>query len=510
MARYSIILALSLYFVSFEASASIDDIDKWWLDREITIQQNREDYARRVYGRSAKSFTEKSGDPNWSLNNPSDPSSGNTKTVTKTVVVEDVPSKSKAGSAGLKRLKAFAGGGVAGVLGGVALDALVEGVGWVMEDGTYVKYKTPETDECRECTRYIYETSYNGTRIANALTPKEACDYLKTNEIFNDHFTDSYPSLVSTSNGVPIYQCNMPMKKGGIYTTVMHTKVNPVYDPNAQPPQTQKITISSEHVGGLLVGDYDDPVDEQYDVKDNIYKGPLADLYQHDSSGVGNELAKEMDQKLQNAQPTSDGNPAPIGDPRYSDPPAEDADTNDRSWTSDSDQVDGESQPIIDPETGEPTGGQSIKLQFPVFCEWAFVVCDWYDDWKISDKKLHEHLDQTQQHQQQTQQHQQEQKSFWQKVEDFFDWTKNDETTNDTQIDIDEQEQQQIDTAVDFGGQCPAPITSQLSFHGSPIEWGITDFTPLCNVMTSYIRPVVIAISGFIAVLIIGGVRTDG
>nr|WP_228199872.1 hypothetical protein [Acinetobacter baumannii] len=52
----SISIILSPIILINEANAT-DDGD-WWLQREIKLQQNRDDYARRVYGRSARSFLE--------------------------------------------------------------------------------------------------------------------------------------------------------------------------------------------------------------------------------------------------------------------------------------------------------------------------------------------------------------------------------------------------------------------------------------------------------------------
>lgn len=388
----TLFIAISLLLAHQITFASIDDIDEWWRDREIILQQNREDYAQRVYGRSAKSFTEKSGDPNWSLNNPSNPNSGNTKTVTKTVVVEDVPSKSKAGSAGLKRLKALARGGVAGA----GIQALVEGVGWIMKDGTYVKYKQEDEFPTTCANQYVLKGEKTINQALSELKTK--IEYKEPNSFSKEFIaiktvTCNYrDKIVNVKYDWKMCSKDCAPSPDYTYSNPTRTSIEPFTIDRflTETPEPETIEITAEDIGGLLLGDYDDPVDEQYDVKDNIYKPPLADLYQHDATGVGNELAKEMDQKLQNAQPTPDGNPAPIGDSRYANPPQQDADTNDRSWESDADQVDGESNPVIDPETGEPTGSQSIKLQFPVFCEWAYTVCDWYDKWKITDKWLKE------------------------------------------------------------------------------------------------------------------------
>ncbi|MFX6063284.1 hypothetical protein ABTF18_18860, partial [Acinetobacter baumannii] len=68
------LLLICLALFTVEAHAT-DDGD-WWLQREIKLQQNREDYARRVYGRSARSFLE------------TDPVTAKTRTVTKIAIAE--------------------------------------------------------------------------------------------------------------------------------------------------------------------------------------------------------------------------------------------------------------------------------------------------------------------------------------------------------------------------------------------------------------------------------------
>lgn len=143
-----------------------------------------------------------------------------------------------------------------------------------------------------------------------------------------------------------------------------------------------------------------------------------------------------------------------------------------------------------------------ISLEFPAFCGWAPTVCEaaqtviafpttvtnWWDTAtsEISDAWA----------------------LIKEWVRDATDYFK-DEPDSDTQIDIDSPLSPDINTNVNFGGQCPAPIVSNYSFHGQSIQWGITDFSPLCDVLSSFLRPVVISISSFIAVLIIAGVRTD-
>ncbi|MDA0629048.1 hypothetical protein PCS76_19700, partial [Acinetobacter baumannii] len=156
------------------------------------------------------------------------------------------------------------------------------------------------------------------------------------------------------------------------------------------PPQDQTIPLTPELLGAAMMGEgYNDPVKpEHYNPIANtgLMNSSVADSYQHSGNGVGDDLANEMDQKLKNAPPTPNNQPAPYGSPQYANPPSESApNANDRTWDEDGGAADGKAEPIKDPE-GNPTGGQSISIEFPVFCEWAFTVCKWYDDWKKTDE----------------------------------------------------------------------------------------------------------------------------
>nr|WP_236754277.1 hypothetical protein [Acinetobacter baumannii] len=121
------LLLICLALFTVEAHAT-DDGD-WWLQREIKLQQNREDYARRVYGRSARSFLE------------TDPVTAKTRTVTKIAIAEATPTASKVGGTMLKRIAFYAKNPGVQMVGVMAVTQLIEAIGWVMEDGTYIKKK---------------------------------------------------------------------------------------------------------------------------------------------------------------------------------------------------------------------------------------------------------------------------------------------------------------------------------------------------------------------------------
>ena len=78
---------------------------------------------------------------------------------------------------------------------------------------------------------------------------------------------------------------------------------------------------------------------------------------------------------------------------------------------------------------------------------------------------------------------------------------------NDTELEIPEPEQIEVDTDISFGGSCPASRSVPVSFAGinTDIEFSFQWF---CEV-ASIAKPVVVSISAFAAALIVAGVRTE-
>ncbi len=132
--------------------------------------------------------------------------------------------------------------------------------------------------------------------------------------------------------------------------------------------------------------------------------------------------------------------------------------------------------PTTNPDTGEVKPG-SISLDFPVFCSWAPSMC------VLADK-------------------------VQQAITDAREWVKESEAT-DTELDIPEQEQQETDTNINFNDSCPAKITlANFTYHNKQQNWEV-DFTEWCSAVTTYIRPIVISMGAFSAVLIVSGVRIN-
>lgn len=130
--------------------------------------------------------------------------------------------------------------------------------------------------------------------------------------------------------------------------------------------------------------------------------------------------------------------------------------------------------------SGTATGGYgegSFSLDFPIFCTWASTVCESVDFIK-------------------------------EKVGELSDYLKP-EPQQDTHLDFPTDTPVNINTDIKFNGQCPAPIIYDFNYGGKAQSFGIKDFTPFCSMLNDIFKPIVIAISSFVAVLIIAGVRTN-
>ena len=426
--------------------------------------------------------------------------SGTKKTIT--AVVETVPTATKVGSAMIKRIHS-----PAGVVGVAAVTSLLNGIGWVMEEGTYVKKIPIEKDPKPKYCEYAFNHSGGGTPSQAGswgCTIEEAAENycverLKFSTVQNCtatvETTQSYriKSDCKTYNG----QCY------GLDTVITPTyKKNPYFDPNTQPPSEKTVPLTPLLLGAAMMGEgYQDP-DPKFD-NDTVNTGNwngVEDAYREDPSGLGNELNDSLEDKAERAKPTPDNKPAPIGSPDYDKEPVND-DDNDRKWDEDGNEGKTENTEKTDPETGDKTS--EGKFTLPKFCDWAFTVCEWYEDWQESDQKLHEHLDETAQHQS-------DEKSFWDSVRSWFDWTKEEpeqppvdpyqiQNEDDSQL-LDQMQSVSFNSA----SYCPADVEIPVNFSGLGSTSLTLSYAPLCQIATQ-IKPVVIMMGWILSAYIVTG-----
>jgi hypothetical protein len=480
---------ISVFFMLF-FSLQIYAVDQgdWFLQRQISIGDGNNAYGKKVYGKGARAVMEEV------------PIKGTTQTevreLIKRSIAADKPTATKLGSSMLKRIYS-----PQAIVGTAAVTGLLAAIGWVMEDGVYVK-KIPEKTEIPNIPM-IYQ-AWSGGSVSNPIlysygsSPQNACTnwflYLKSKGINQEQGNTTTSSCLK--------------KDGQISGTVSYIP-NPNYDPGKE-PKTKTVPLTAALLGAAMLGSqYTDP-DPNFDndtVNTDDYTG-VKETYEHDPSGVGNEQADVMDDKLKNAKPTDDDEPSSIGDPKYDDKPLTDErdDSSDRSWDEKGDEATGGTEPEKDPETGEPTGNQSITLKFPLFCAWASKMCLWYDDWKASDKVYKDHMTKTEEHQT-------KEKTFWTSVKNWFDWTKDESNDDDNEPPevINEIPLPELNTSTfQASAGCPPPIAVPVNF-GTQGEIEIS-YEPICQMAQkwSFVAPLIGFLSGAMILVGVGRKGEDG
>ena len=99
---------------------------------------------------------------------------------------------------------------------------------------------------------------------------------------------------------------------------------------------------------------------------------------------------------------------------------------------------------------------------------------------------------------------------------EFCGWAKpvcdfmEDEKPDNTEIDLHEQLPRQVDTSIRFGGHCPADVTIDGVVFGQNISFTLMSFNSLCSIISNYVKPIVIMMASYSAVMILGGRNESG
>lgn len=447
-----IIICLTLVYTPFFAHASA--AEKWTIE-EISY----DNVAKNIKIQAEKNFG---------------PSANDNKYKVKVPVTASV-----AGSTALSMIRM----GVAGA----ALYGLVEGVGWIIDNGIVKKIDPSEPSV--PPSEYYYSLSVGGT------TYRGEPDY-----VWGQAFSNSYskqtgnakpdPDVAHTKtiNGMlynlPIYRfCYKNMGGYNFCVNIQPTK-NPNYDPSYQP---KYVPVSPSEIGDEIINS---PAAPQI----------LPDIYNPNNPVSRPSPAPDLaDKALENAPPI------PKEDPK--------GDTEQKP----NEDTDGDGEPdVFNPE--KPSVGTEFTL--PEFCSWAVTVCEWYTKYKEDSDLTKEHREAEKQvwsqeeiARQEEKQQREDQKTFWQKVEDWFNWSKE---NDDLDTENDPPEIQEIDIgALDtstFKGVagCPAPIQVPITF-GTGGETEIS-YEPICQLADkwSFVAPLIGFLSGAMILVGVGRKGEDG
>lgn len=352
----------------------------------------------------------------------------------------------------LGKAKSLAKASLPSFLGSAALTALINGIGWVMDEGGKVSKKSDEASPSDPSNQYIYQTS--GHNDTYASTPEYSCSLEAKNKNassvqFNWGVT-YFNSRILNGNGTDtlFFYCLLDQKNNstGVVTSQSikaqgSRTLNPNYSPTATPIL---VPVSNTELADKIAEQVTNNITNN--TTNNNITNIVNNAYSYDSSNgadssdPSNALAVDGANDIRSAvnNASTASTPTPTGSQRgyykitdgtktvegY-------VDSGSTTGTSTTDNTTTTTNP--DGSTTTTTGTGSSNFQLPAFCDWASIVCDWYKDWKDSDQLYKDHVTKTEEHQTQ-------EKSFWDKVTAWFDWTK------ESPEDKEEPEQQEPDT----------------------------------------------------------------
>lgn len=368
-------------------------------------------------------------------------------------------------------------------LAGAAIYGIVEGVGWVIENGAVVK----KNDPLGEPLSIYIEAAQQGFNSSRTFSTKDAAITAFLNVYLNSsNFTIKSHTKYSSSNLANGQQRVLYTSQytHGANNTSASTRVLIVIHGEISP---ETVPVSDSELGDAI---------------NNSPQAPLVlpDIY-NPNNPAGGQAPQATDDALNSA------NPEPRTNPKKDIKQKPNKDTDDDGI----------------PDVYDPSlPSQGFEFELPEFCSWAVTVCDWYIKYKEDVKKAEKHREDeqvvwTKEETHRTNEkevweeektHRTDEKTFWQKVEDFFDWTKQDPEDSDTELDIPEEDQEATDTNISFDNSCPAPITVPVSWNGNTIHFDFS-FDMFCQSFGTYVKPIIIALGAFHAVLIVSGVRIN-
>ena len=333
-------------------------------------------------------------------------------------------------------------------LGGAAVQALVDGVGWVMDEGGKVT-RTPDTPVNADSSFIKCWTGSGGQGCYS--TPESAAQYTICGGTANIYYNSGTMAYANCENGGK--------------ATVFYID-NPNYDPSA-PPRPNTV-VSEEEKEQVLKNLLNDPKysDLASQMIGNTYS--MGPENPEPDPTVVNDLKNAQKDVLKSDNPKGDGKTRT--DPKIDTGTQGQADTTPKPDTGTG----------TNPNTGtgttpspnpNPNNGSTTNFELPAFCNYAAKLCDWLD-WTQEDKELEEP-----------------------------------EKEEPEEFDIGTIDKNRFRA----NGQCPAPIevNESVTALGKSVDFDLTiEWTQICNVAEDT-SPLVLLISTITGLLIlVGGGRS--
>lgn len=330
----------------------------------------------------------------------------------------------------------------------LAIKALIGSVDYVMDPANNRVIYHPVSNSPDSSMKYLYQSW--ASRVIYT-TWEQACDYPSTVSASNSFYGAVFSHL-EADNGSRSRTCYYKKKSGSVTSMGASTMIdNPAYDPNAEPNREEKY-LPYDAVASQIMSD---AVADKAEGK--AYVSSVADTALEDEE---RQIvpANDMVQQLNSSQaiPTTG------------------------TGTGTAVPVPGTGTGTGDPTTAEPAP-YDLKLNFPVFCDWAPVVCQ--------AAQVAINFPGTV-------------AGYWTTFNKWMNESASD--TSETKPEVKELELNFDDgSRINFDQTCPQPQPIQVTFMGVTQDASFS-FEPLCNFMIM-IRPFVIGSAYLIGAYIVMG-----
>lgn len=395
-----------------------------------------------------------------------------------------------------------------------AMKLILDGVGWVIDEGGKVT-KYPENVN----PPYYFYDFYNSS--INNLTLSQACQAFITHNVNQRAWYSATYSTIGTNP----YSCvfsGHSTSAGQFQNLVKQMRISSSTTNNLNNPQP----VSDGEMEDAFYNWFKnnthsltDPVTTYiYSPKDSqgnaLPKSPTGS----DPSFGPNEITDEMmdnymehrDANLQNPYTTSiqdstqtDTTQNPDGSKTTTTTNPDGSKTTTRTDTKTNPDT-GEVTTTVTETTTMPDGSTSIKTEtstqtkpnpetseLPAFCDYAATLCTWMN---------------------RDTEHKADEKSLWQKITEWFDWTKENPDSDNSDNEVDVEEPEEFDTSIfskdrfNVSKSCPVAETHTISLTGISVDFSF-DLTPICTVL-EFARPALVACSYlYAAYIVIGAAR---
>lgn len=351
-------------------------------------------------------------------------------------------------------------------LGGAAVQALVDGVGWVMDEGGKVSKKNPEVET---------ETTvqpYHQYRYFIPVTNQYVASVAALQKIVDAYYISSTWKNCSVGSD-SLVRCDVKNDSSGSTGNLVAgtRQPNPIYNPNATNPNQPYVEASPADIQAALKN----ALESNNPALAAAIAEALKSAYSYDSSegqdnstntaviGTANDMNQAVDRAFDN--PTSNAtSDKPSGYYKITDGEKTIEGYVTSSDTSTKTETETKTTTTTDPVTGNQTttGTSTGSLQLPAFCDWAAIVCDWIG-WTKEQPDEPEEL-----------------KPVFEEIEVPY-----------TPFSI-----------ANFNAQCPPDENLSLNLMGQEMSF-VFPMKPFCDFFSG-IKPFVIALASFWAVKLIG------